>query len=210
LNRKLKAPRTVRHEIDKNLDLARVAGGAEWDGKLSIPVALHAASNVARWLEETGARSVVAVHAGTSNPEKKWASVKFAELCGRIASGTGMKVILIGGPEEKIASAEVARLAPAGTLDWTGKLSLKELAAFFADPRVKALVSSDSGPAHVAWITGKPAVVLFAKNAVGSDPAKWGPRDGGRSEVLFKNMPEIAVDEVYSALERVLSKGTTS
>jgi ADP-heptose:LPS heptosyltransferase len=170
-------------------------------------LAASAAANVEKLMIAAGDAYVVAVHAGTSNPEKKWAAVKFAELCSRIAAKPRLRPVLFGGPEEKIASSEVARLSPSGTLDWTGRLSLQELAAFLAHPRVLSLVSVDSGPAHVAWISGKPAVILFAKNAVGSDPAKWGPRDGGKSEIIHKNMPEIGVDEVFSALERALAKG---
>lgn len=206
LNRKLLAPDAIRHEIDKNLELAAIAGGAAWDGKISIPVAAHAALNIEKWMEETQGAGVVAVHAGTSNPEKKWPAQYFAALCDRIVLKTGMRAVLIGGPEEKMVSAQTARFAVTKPLDWTGRFSLKELAAFFSHPQVRALVSVDSGPAHVAWMSGKPAVILFAKNSPGSDPARWGPRDNGRSQIVFKNITEIGVDEVFLALERALSK----
>ena len=92
---------------------------------------------------------------------------------------------------------------PSG-LDLTGKTSWQELAALLADERVKTLVSSDSGPVHIAWILGKPVVALYARGVPGSDPVRWGPR-GGRSRVIFKPMNEIKTDEVLQKLEEVLA-----
>ena len=90
-------------------------------------------------------------------------------------------------------------------LNWTGTLDLKELTALFHLPEIKLLISVDSGPAHIAWMSGTPAVILYAKNTTGSDPGRWGPRDG-KSEVLFKPIQEITVDEVCALAKKVLGK----
>jgi hypothetical protein len=47
--------------------------------------------------------------------------------------------------------------------------------------------------------------VFYAKDVPGSNPVRWGPLDG-KSEVIEKPVNEITVEEVYQALERVLSK----
>ena len=77
--------------------------------------------------------------------------------------------------------------------------------ALFHRPEVRLLVSSDSGPAHIAWISGIPAVVMYAKNVPGSDPGRWGPLDS-KSEVIYKPMSEITAEEVYGAVRKVIEK----
>ena len=150
-------------------------------------------------------QDILAVHTGTSNPEKKWDAKRFGELCQRIESQENLKVVLVGGPEEKEYSSQIVHQSGMPIIDWTGRLSLKELVAFLGHQRVKALVSSDSGPVHLAWMSGTPVVALYAKNSVGSDPARWGPRDP-QSEVIYKPMKDITSDEVFRTLEAVLQK----
>lgn len=194
-----------RHEIDMNLELASLASDRTWDGRLELPVDDVARRDVralfARDLPGDG--PVVALHPGTSNPKKRWDEGRFADVCRRLRAD-GFGVVLIGGPEEKEAAARVAAASGAAPADWTGAFSLAGLAAFFAEPRVKALLSADSGPVHVAWVSGVPVAALYARDVEGSDPVRWGPRDK-KSAVIHKTMAEISADEAYAALMRVLS-----
>jgi heptosyltransferase-2 len=196
-----------RHEIDRNLDLASLASDKTWDGTLLLPADETALRAVGTRLaaECPGEKVIVAVHPGTSNPRKLWAPARWAELCERAAEG-GAAIVLIGGTEEAGRSAEVASKTRAPLVDWTGRLSLKELAAFLGHPRVKALVSSDSGPVHVAWMRGTPVVALYSKDDPGSDPRRWGPRDGGRSRAVWKPMAEITSSEVVALLAEIPGK----
>ncbi|MGH7198657.1 MAG: glycosyltransferase family 9 protein [Candidatus Omnitrophota bacterium] len=193
-----------RHQMDWNLDLMRLVSGDKWDGKLSLPLNEAAKLSVEELLKSEcpGEGDLVVVHPGTSNPSKRWPREKFAELCGRLRS-EGLRVVLIGGPEEAEISSRVARSS--GAVNWAGRLSLPELTAFLGNPRVRCLVSSDSGPAHIAWIQGTPVVALYAKNEPGSDPSRWGPRDPA-SEVIYKNIGEIAPEEVHQAVKKVMQK----
>ena len=196
-----------RHEIDSNLGLARLLGAPVWDKTLELPADPWALKRLEERAQSSGIsdKKIIAVHPGTSNPAKRWPEALFAELCDRLAEDPSLQVILIGGPEERASSEEVRRLTRAKSLDWTGQFTLAELNAFLRLKNVKALVSVDSGPVHVAWIGGTPVVALYAQNVPGSDPARWGPRDG-KSEVIFKPISTITVAEVYDALKRVLAK----
>ncbi|MEI8345579.1 MAG: glycosyltransferase family 9 protein, partial [Candidatus Omnitrophota bacterium] len=109
----------------------------------------------------------------------------------------------IGGTEEVGASRQLAGLLVPPPADLTGKLTLAELSAFLSGCLVRALVSADSGPVHIAWICQKPVVALFAKDAEGCNPVRWGPR-GRNCETIFKSMDRIAAEEVYLALLRVM------
>ncbi len=197
------------HEIDLNLDLMRLLSGLRWDGKVSLPVDGLSKRKVNEKIAETfpDNKKFVAVHAGTSDPAKRWAKENFAEVCDRIRENGSYEAVLIGGLEEKAVSLEIQKLVRRPLVDWTGEFSLKELAAFFQHERVHALVSSDSGPVHVAWMSGLPVVALYAKNTPGSNPRRWGPKDA-KSEVIFRPMDEISTQEVWEALQRTLERGS--
>ena len=202
-----KAGESVQHEIDKNLELVKLVSNKVWDGSLSLPADAAAKKTVEDRLksEFTSPTQIVAVHPGTSNPDKRWPESRFAEVCDQIQADKNLKVILVGGKEEMACSKNVASQMKSEVLDWTGTLHLKQLAALFHLPEVKLLVSVDSGPAHIAWISGTPAVILYAKNTTGSDPNRWGPRDN-KSEVLFKPIQEITAGEVWTLTKKVLGK----
>lgn len=193
-----------RHEMDLNLKLVKLVSDKSWDGSCELPVEPKSAEAVSSRLSRAlvSKKGVVAVHPGTSHPAKRWIEEGFAAVC-RWADRQGFLPVLIGGSEETAASERVARRSDGAALDWTGSLSLAELAAFFHDRRVRALVSSDSGPVHVAWMSGTPVVALYAKDLPGSDPVRWGPRDG-RSRTFHRPMNEIGPEEVCAALGKVL------
>lgn len=212
LNRRLPDRKAVRgrHETQNNLDLVRVVTDKTWDGLLRLVPESPAVSCVrGRFAGLPPARAYAAVHIGTSNPRKRWPGPRFAELCDRLAHETGLTPILIGGPEETEASRELSGACRARPINWVGLLSLSELLAFFACPQIKLLVSVDSGPVHIAWISGVPIVGLYARDVPGSDPARWGPLGPG-CRVIHKPVAEISVDEVLSLAKETLHEKQTA
>ena len=210
LNRTLCDDKAVagRHEVDSNLKLVNCVGTRPWDGTWRLPVNSAAMSGVEKRLTKQFPEldiPVVVVHAGTSNPEKRWPVSRFAAVCRHLLQNGRARIILIGGSEEEPLSRELFSLLPDGAADWTGALDLKELSALLHAPRTKTLLSCDSGPVHIAWLHGKPVVALYAKNTPGSSPERWGPKNAG-SVAIYKNMVDISAEEVDSALEAVLSR----
>ena len=206
LNRSLPDTKSqmTRHEIDANLELTSLAADKKWDGALRMAVNAKASERVEALLRPLDkAVPVVAVHAGSSNPQKMWPKERFEELCRHLLSSGRGHLVLIGGEEERLVSQKITSQISGPCLDLTGRLSLEELAAFLKHPQVRTLVSSDSGPVHVAWMSGKPVVAFYAKNAVGSDPARWGPRDE-KSRTIFKPMNDITAEEVWGHAQHFL------
>ncbi|MBI4353067.1 MAG: glycosyltransferase family 9 protein [Candidatus Omnitrophica bacterium] len=197
----------ARHEIDVNLELVGLVSDKRWDGGFSLPADEAADRFVEEWFKSCcgGSERVLAVHPGTSNPRKRWGLECFAELCRNVLKKRGIPVVLVGGGEERGLAQALMKGAGEGVLDLTGKLTLRQLSSFLKHPRVAALVSADSGPVHVAWINGTPVVALYAKDVEGCDPARWGPRDS-KSEVIYRPIGEITVQEVCEAVQRVVVK----
>ena len=193
-----------RHELDSNLDLVGLVTKEKWDNQIVITEDKRAKEVIAALMRQLHANlPIVAVHPGSSNPKKLWPSERFIELCRRLEASKKCQLVLIGGEEEFEASRQLAGQLTGPLLNLTGHLTLEELAAFFKTPNVRMLVSSDSGPVHVAWMSGKPVVAFYAENVPGSDPARWGPRDE-KSETIFKPMDEITVDEVWERVQHFL------
>jgi len=210
LNRRLTDDKSSadRHEIDSNLKLVSLVGERSWDGTWRLPVDSASVSAVEKRLTKEFPDlelPVVVVHAGTSDPEKRWSVQKFAASCAWLLKNRRAKVLLIGGSEEEAQSRELFSLLPEGAADWTGALDLKELSALLHAPRVKTILSCDSGPVHIAWLHGKPVVALYAKNTAGSNPMRWGPKSAG-SVAIYKNISDISAEEVSAAMDTVLSR----
>ncbi len=210
LNRSLRDDKAsaARHEVDSNLKLVGLAGPKAWDGTWRLPLDSAAVSAVEKRLTKEFPElevPVVVVHAGTSDPEKRWPAAKFAAVCEGLLKSGRARIVLIGGSEEEAQSRELFSRLSEGARDWTGALSPKELSALLHAPRVKTLVSVDSGPVHIAWLHGKPVVALYAKNTPGSNPMRWGPQSD-RSVAIYKNIDDISAEEVGSAVEGVLAR----
>lgn len=200
----------ARHEIDSNLRLVHLVALGEWDGEALLKPN-QSSMDAARALQKkyfSPEDRVIAFHTGTSRKEKRWSLENFGKLI-EIVRSEGYRVVLVGDSSEKENAVRLVKTAGGGLIDLTGETTLQTLTAFFTLPSIAALVSADSGPVHAAWMSGTPTVALYAKNVPGSDPARWGPRDG-RSEVLFKPMNEITVQEVHQSLLKVLIRGKRS
>jgi heptosyltransferase-1 len=143
---------------------------------------------------------------------KLWDNGRFAELCDRIHTELGIGVILTGGeagPIERIRSQMHTEAVNLG-----GKTSLRELACLYRQAAL--LVTTDSGPMHLAAAVGTPVVALFGP----TDPARTGPYGPGH-RIIRRELPclpcfqkrcgtkrcmeEIGVEEVFDAVRKMLS-----
>jgi heptosyltransferase II len=102
---------------------------------------------------------VVNIHSEASS--RRIPKEKAIALIDLLCSKTNEQITLIGGPKEIVYTNEVIeglqqkdRIA-----NIAGKTSLPQLVDLFS--RSKALLSSDSGPAHLANAAGLPVLVLF-------------------------------------------------
>lgn len=183
-----------KHEVEYNLDLAAL-GGAHTSGR-EIRLALSESN--------TRNERLVAIHPGSSNSEKIWPLDKFAELADRLMNESGLKVVLIGGEEEKGIADKMKAMMKNPVTNLTGALSLRESASLLT--RCLLLISNDSGPMHLAAAVGTPVVALFGEERSGGSSKRWGPYGEGHRIISRPKVTDITVEEAYQVVKEKLSE----
>ncbi|HEV8585049.1 MAG TPA: glycosyltransferase family 9 protein [Methylomirabilota bacterium] len=170
----LPRPEPRLHQIDEYRMLAeRCEAPAERaEPRLTPPPADSAERAEARALLSDGApgdgRPTVGVHLGAAyGSAKTWPAERVADLC-RLLDEAGARAVLLGTANEAPAAAAIAARTSAVALAGRDRPAL--LPALLAE--LDALVSGDTGVAHLAAALGTPVVALFGP----TDPALSAPR----------------------------------
>jgi heptosyltransferase III len=100
--------------------------------------------------------STIGLAIGSAEERKRWPIQKYAEL-GRALVGRGWSVVVVGGEKETLFGKTIAREVQ-GAIDATGCRNIMTSIALLS--RCTALVSNDTGPAHLAAVAGIPVVVI--------------------------------------------------
>ncbi|OHB71788.1 MAG: hypothetical protein A2V70_04575 [Planctomycetes bacterium RBG_13_63_9] len=98
----------------------------------------------------------VAVHPFGSAVRQWWPVQRVGELAEGLWRRCGWNTVVIGGPETR---GQLPDLTVDSLIDATGALSLPELLAVVENARL--VISTDSGPFHIAGALGRPLVGLF-------------------------------------------------
>jgi ADP-heptose:LPS heptosyltransferase len=163
LDAALPLPRTGP-EVDRMLALVRHLGAADAGREYDLELTAADRARAARLLDGLP-RPVIGLHCGARDGERVVDRATFA----RAAQLLGGSAVLLGGVDEP----------PVGdALNLTGLLPLGTCAAVIDG--LDALLTTDSGPAHLAYAVGTPSVTVF----VASDPQRWGPPVAGPHAVL--------------------------
>ena len=216
------------HGIDQRLAVARLAGGAETDRRMELPVTHAARAEVGAVLAERGitaATPLLALQAGASTNSRRWAPNRYIELARQLlAERPGLHIVLTGSPAERdLARRIAAGIGHPQVWNAAGSLPLPVLPALLE--RCRLMVSGDTGPMHLAVTVGTPVVALFAVSfASRSGPAY----DLDRHVILQKSrtcdpcfskncpysepicMEAISVDEVRQAVIGILDREAIS
>lgn len=151
---------------------------------------------------------------------KKWSAEKFSQLAIRLSQFHDLKIVVLGGVQEKEYGEAISKALPEGKVfDLTGSLPLIDMAAVSAGAAV--FVGSDTGATQLAALLGTPTVAVFSGVA---DVNLWQPV-GAKVEVVRRPIPcspcyiakiencvqghacmnDIQVDHVYKAAESLMS-----
>ena len=167
-------PHARRHRVEINLDALRRIGiqPGEDDRRLLLVPGEEAERSVEGLLAGQGlaARSFIHFHPGSRWQFKCWPPERAAALVDALAE-RGERIALSAAPDERELelTAEIRKRASAPIADFSGKLTLKQLAALSA--RAKLFIGVDSAPMHIAAAMQTPVVALFGP----SGELEWGP-----------------------------------
>lgn len=153
---------------------------------------------------------------------RRWGVDKYTELVKRILSRHQLRVVLVGGPDDRREGQQiVATTGGKEVVNLAGMATLRQSATVIS--RSRLFVGNDSGPAHLAAAVGVPIVVLSGAD----DPAETSPmsprkslmrREGLDCLGCVKNkcplkgdehiqcMTGVSVDMVMSEVDRRLSE----
>ena len=110
-------------------------------------------------------------------PTKLWEPASFAALADQLEH-EGVRVVFTGGPQDRASLDDICRLMTSQIRRLDGKTGLKTLAAIYR--RARVLVTTDSGPMHLAAAVGTSVIALFGPTA----PWRTGPY--GQNHIVLR------------------------
>lgn len=124
---------------------------------------------------------VVIIHPGSRNSSLNYPPEKFAKIADKLTEEFEVKVIVSGSKDElKLAGRMIEKMKNKPE-SLVGRTDLRELAAVIKSADL--LISSSTGPMHMATALGTPVVALFSPIFVAS-PKRWGPL-GNKNQVFL-------------------------
>lgn len=201
-----------KHAVDRYLDLARYLGCNVETAQFNIfpdPENEKKIDSLFQVNNISKSDTLIAVSPQALWETKLWDNEKFARLCDRISAELESRVIFTGSGAAQMI-ADIRSRMKSDSINLEGKTSLRELAALYR--RVALLVTTDSGPMHLAAAVNTPVVAIFGPTS----PARTGPY-GANHTVVQKGltcvpcflkhcetrncMNEISVEEVFQVIK---------
>lgn len=175
LNERVTPPSPEVHALDRGLYLLEALGFPRLPLAYDLPVLPAAEAEADRLLAEAAIPSgtpFAAINPMTRWPTKNWETTRFAEVADCLAAA-GLPVVFTGASADRAPiEAIVGRMRrPAARLD--GRTRLPTLASVFR--RARVVLSTDTGPMHLAAAVNTPVVALFGPTA----PWRTGPYGEG-------------------------------
>jgi ADP-heptose:LPS heptosyltransferase/GT2 family glycosyltransferase len=112
------------------------------------------------------------VHPASGTPMRQWPPEYFARLVDLLVQRSGIKVAIMGGPDETAIAAQVLAhvTSTSGVYNLVGRSRLGEVPAIMA--RSVLFIGNNSGPKHIAAGLGVPTVGVHS-GVIASE--EWGP-----------------------------------
>jgi heptosyltransferase I len=162
-------PRQREHVLDSFLGFADALGVARDRPRWDIPLPQNALAYAQELVPD--AQPTLVISACSSHALRNWSPQRYAAVADYAANKHGMRVILCGGPSavERDMAAAITKLARTPLVNQVARDTLPQLLALLA--RTTALLTPDSGPAHMATMVGTPVLGLYAA----TNPERSGP-----------------------------------
>jgi 3-deoxy-D-manno-octulosonic-acid transferase/heptosyltransferase-1 len=201
-----------KHAIDRYLDFPRYLGAKINRTQFVLPPNNEAQVKVQNLLRKYNLedKKFIAINSVALWETKLWNNEKFAYLADLVNDKLKIKVVFTGSEEKPIEG--ITSLMTTENINLGGQTSLPELACLYK--KAKMVISTDSGPMHLAAAVGTPVVALFGP----TDPARTGPYGSGHTVIRAvlpcspcylkkcstkKCMENISIEQVFAAVEKI-------
>jgi heptosyltransferase-2 len=166
------------HEIERNLSLLQPLFNPGKEKILPSLYPSHDDKNVVdKFLAEMKLQSgerCITLAPGSVWKTKRWPMERYSALS-TLVKNNGWKVVLIGGPEDKVLCDEIVRQNGDGVINSAGLLSLLQSAELIG--RSSLLVSNDSAPMHLGVAMRTPVIAIFGATVPAFGFYPYGERD---------------------------------
>lgn len=203
-----------KHALDRYLMTADFLGCEVNSWKSHIPLGPEDKKPIDDLIHERDLHQerLVAINPMARWKTKLWGTKRFSELAERIHKSLSCDIIFTGGGADRSVVNEIIHGMAYKPINLAGETSLKGLAYLYS--RCRLLVTTDTGPMHIAAAMGCPVVALFGPTA----PWRTGPYGEGHVVIredmecspCFKKscehltcMKEITVDKVFDAVRGI-------
>lgn len=170
-------------------------------------------------LHTEGSQKIVILNIGAGSRLREWGEIKFAGLIGRLSGNSALKVVLIGGVDDREKATRIIDLQPhCGVVNLAGQLSLNMVASALSLAEV--VVTADTGIMHLAAVVDTRIVAIYGAGNVHychpiSDDFVIIQHElgcSGCADICFTDgvppcIDSVTVDEVYNATLRMLLGG---
>ncbi len=162
-------PRNLeRHAVDQIMDVVRMLGAPA--SRVEFPVRFPD-------MHVIGRRPRVALLPLSRWVSKNWPPESFVQVAKKIKEKKEGSFFVLGGDGDAEFCGRIQRDIGEGAVSMAGRLSLPALGGFLK--QMDLVIANDTGPVHMAVVTGTPTVVIFGP----TDPRRTGPY-GQKSRVL--------------------------
>ncbi|MCK4838872.1 MAG: lipopolysaccharide heptosyltransferase I, partial [Desulfobulbaceae bacterium] len=218
LNEKIPPVDMDTHALRREMTLLQAIGIEADEITFDLPVTDKERAEIDAILAGHGInrqQPLVAINPQATWPTKLWLNERFSVVADQLLQ-RGCSVVFTGSPVDRVEIDRIIGGMSGKAVNLAGQTSLMSLAALYQEAKV--VVSTDTGPMHIAAAVGTPLVAIFGATA----PWRTGPWgvehtvlrvDMDCSPCLKKSctkdsecMRKITVEMVTSAVEAILDR----
>ena len=219
LNERIPAVDMEIHALSRGMMLLNAVGIPTNEIEYKLPVSNDDREKVDELMKKHGIKgvgSLIAINPVAKWESKLWPNERFSRLADTIIDEYDAKIIFTGGPEDRPIIQDIMSAMKGRALNLAGHTTLKMLAALYE--KTVLVISTDTGPMHLAAAVGLPVVALFGPTAAW----RTGPYGAGHHIITaesecspcFKRhcetidcMSQISVKQVMDAVKKIIGNG---
>jgi ADP-heptose:LPS heptosyltransferase len=162
--------RTRKHELERNLDFLREAGGTVEDDHFEVWLSEEDRESARRALSSSGVTTnelLIGINPGAGHDKRLWPLERFAELGNLLKCEFGARFMILGGPEDSVRGSTLQKELGSAAINFAGQMTLRQTASLLE--HTPLMISNDSGLMHLAAAVDA-SVLEISCHPRGGDP----------------------------------------